>query len=248
MVKSDNPAGRLFGVLDAVGKYHNANAPMKSVWGYVLSDADFHAPASTWRQYGALLGLVEEGRIWVEQSEVADKSIYLKPFDELARLFDNTNLEETCDTWKRKLDDTTMVALQFCSVYFSASKKEAEIDQQTLEELQSDVDELIKSAHSSGLPDNFRVMLIESLEEIRRAILEYRLRGAAGLRRAMESGLGGILRFSHEVPEDDSGNPEPIIERFLFLLNRLDSIASAALKLKQVAGPIAKFVLPGSSE
>ena len=110
------------------------------------------------------------------------------------------------------------------------------------------MDELIKSAHSSGLPDNFRVMLIESLEEIRHAILEYRLRGAAGLRRAMESGLGGILRFSHEVPEDDSGNPEPIIERFLFLLNRLDSIASVALKLKQVAGPIAKFVFPGSSE
>jgi hypothetical protein len=64
----------------------------------------------------------------------------------------------------------------------------------------------------------------------------------------MESGLRGILRFSHEVPEDDSGNPEAIIEKFLFLLNRLDSIASAALKLKQIAGPIAKFVLPGSSE
>ena len=182
MARVDNPAGRLFGVLDSVRRFHNPNAPMKTVWGYVLSDADIHTPANTWRQFGSFLELIEEGRMWVEDSDVGDKSIYLRPFEELARLFETMPLEEPCAAWVRKLDDTTMVELQFCSDYFSTFSDEEEIDQQKLQELQSEILELTEAVLDSGLPQDFKTMLFESLEEIRRAILEYRLRGAAGLR------------------------------------------------------------------
>ena len=248
MANIDNPAGRLLGILEAVHQYHVHNTPMKSVWAYVLSDTDVHTPASTWRQFGAFVGLIEEGRMWVEQSDVGNKSIYLKPFEELAKLFESMNLEETSTEWNRKLDDTTLVALQFCSDYFSTFSEEEEIDQEKLRELLSDIYELTEAVLNSGLPEDFRMMLFESLEEIRRAILEYRLRGAEGLREAMERGVGAVLRFSSAVEDNAECKPEPVVGKFLLFLRKLDSVASVALKLRELAGPVAKLMLPGSVE
>lgn len=248
MAKENNPAGRLFSVLDSVRKFHNPNAPMKSVWPYVLSDARLHTPVNTWRQFGVLLGLIEEGRKWIEESEVGDKSIYLKPFEDLGKLFESMNLEETCESWKRKIDEPTMIALQFCSDYFSTSGREDEIDRQTLQDIQLELQELIENVHDSALSDDFRIMLIESLEEIRRAILEYRLRGAAGLREAMERGVGGILRFRSEIAEINDVESDSVVQKWFALLSKLDSMASAALKVRQLVSPLTNLVLPGSTE
>ena len=110
-----------------------------------------------------------------------DNKLYLAPFIAIETAFVNLNFDEPWEAFCRRIDDSTMTGLQFCSDYLSREVGEGPIDDDLLN-LQLVVGNLLETVIAADIDDGLKEALVRALEDIRRAILEYRIRGADGLR------------------------------------------------------------------
>lgn len=241
MVASDNPAGRLVAILEHARK-QSGNKKSRDVWGEVFG-VEPKDTANLLYMYAQLIQLIRTAKDAVEQVDDVDHSIYLKPFSKLERVFAKANLEGGWQGTRNEIDDATVVALQFCADMLSRERGEGEIDEELLTELSEGVSELLEMVMASDLPDSLRIVLVENLEAVRRAILEYRLRGAEGLRRALETAIGSLIRHSEEMKKYKE---KPSVKRYIEILGRLNEVVAVGLKTRELLAPVVKYFLsPG---
>src|SRR5690606_37844735 len=141
---------------------------------------------------------------------------------------------------RNELDEATMVALRFCADTLSRERGEGEVDSDTLAELSTEVSSLLEKVLASEVPDELKVILSEGLEVVRRALLEYRLRGADGLRRALETVIGSLIRHSAEVKKNQG---KKTVREYLEFLARLNDVVALSLKTKQLLAPVVNYFI-----
>jgi len=101
-----------------------------------------------------------------------------------------------------------------------------------LKELQDEVISLLeKVTESNDLGKELWTFLYEKLQEIDKAIRDYRFYGAAGLRRALESSLGAAYINQEQVKEQQENN---YVERFFKVLSKIDSLLGPLANVKQL--------------
>jgi hypothetical protein len=78
-------------------------------------------------------------------------------------------------------------------------------------------------------------------------VQEYRIRGADGLRRALEESFGAMLAHRDELKKaNNSGSAS----QFMSILKQVNSLLTVGLKIKQLFGPVVDEILqlPGPTE
>jgi len=173
---SNNPAGRLYQILSEVTKQRNENEPMQRVWARIFGLEESNAEG-IFRAYVELLRLLKTAREAVEQLPDIDPNLYVKPFEQLERAFTVRSITTNLRSFKQHLTEGTMTALQFCAHALGKVSDETEVPQATLRKLREQVEALISEVLSAELQYEIRVFLVERLEEIRRAIIYYRING-----------------------------------------------------------------------
>ena len=246
MASPDNPAGRLYEIQDRACSFAQPNRPIKEVWaqvlgGYPADNGSLYYPLSQ------LIQLTQNAKKSVQQLTDVDQTLYLKPFENIERAFATTNLDQPWSEFKDRVDDATMIALRFVSDALSRMGTEDVIDPEVLSDLQSDVGSLLEKVLQSDLPDELKTVLIESLEDIRGAILEYRIRGADGLRRVLESSVGAVLRQREQTQRIHEEKELKVIFDFLGILRELDKLVAVSLKAKELVAPVVNYFLPSGS-
>jgi hypothetical protein len=242
MPAEDNPAGRLYEILDEARK-RGDQLHTRQVWGSVLhvnpanNSELLPAPAR-------LMMLVKEARQSVQELEEINHELYLKPFEQIERAFQHVNLEESWQRFKSQLDDPTMVALAFCADTLSREGGEIQIDSEKLQKFQEEVNSLLEDIIQSDINQELKDFIIRGLEEIRRAIFEYRLGGSEGLRKALEMNLGGMFFNAEEIQKEKR---KKVVSRYLEVINTLLNLVTIALNIKQITGPITNLLLPGGT-
>ena len=241
--KVNNPAGRLHEILQAVRSAQGGNRPMREVWADVFF-TEARNTVDVLHYVAEVVQLTRDCRKIAAMLPDVDNKLYLAPFIAIETAFVNLNFDEPWEAFCRRIDDSTMTGLQFCSDYFSREVGEGPIDDDLLN-LQLVVCNLLETVIAADIDDGLKEALVRALEDIRRAILEYRIRGADGLRTALEGGIGAVARYRDEIAAIK--NPEETgISGVMQLMRRLDVIVSTGLKVKQLAGPIISFLqLPG---
>jgi hypothetical protein len=226
---ADNPAERLYQILDEARLKLDTNK-VAEVWASVLGIT----PRDTFAMLAGIneiLNLVNTTKKHLAQLDVSDHKLYLSPFANIERLFENLNLGATWGDRKRFLDEITMQALRFDVDALSKVVSEPSITKDDLAALQEDVETLLKRVLDIELTEKLKAVLIEKLESIRGAILAYRFSGTSGLRRALEVNLGAV--FLHQAELEKAQDDET--SQFL-------------AKLKQMLGRLALMVMPGLAE
>ena len=193
---SNNPAGRLYQILLEVQKQQNNGEPMQKVWARIF-ELDGQDTEEVFRAYLELLKLLKSAREAVEQLPDVDPDLYLKPFEQLERAFTVSSVATNLQSFKQHLTEGTMTALRFCAYALSKVSNETEVSKEALRELREKVEALISEVLSSEFQYELRIFLIERLEEIRRAIIYYRVNGTKGLRRALETTIGASYLWVH---------------------------------------------------
>lgn len=87
---------------------------------------------------------------------------------------------------------------------------------------------------SDGLGKEIRTFLYEKLQEIDKAIRDYRFYGSAGIRRAFESSLGAALINQEQIQEQKENK---LVKEFFKVLVKIDSVLSPFVKAKQLIPP-----------
>ena len=98
---------------------------------------------------------------------------------------------------------------------------------------------MLEAVIAADIGDGLKSYLSESLQNIQRAIIEYKIRGVAGLQEALDISIGAARR--HKEAFEKALDKKPVKKWGAFLA-RMDQVVSLALKIKQLAGPVIHFL------
>ena len=244
MAKLDNPARRLYEVLNRA----RALGPMIAT-NEVLAGALQINPRDTKVLLTAIVDLIDltdTAKKRLQQLDI-DQDLYLDPFKNIDRLFTGLNLGTNWEAYRSLLDDNTMLALQFCADTLSREMSETVIGEEELTELQTKVESLLEEVLGSTLPEELKDVLVQKLEDIRLAILLYRVKGTEGLRRALESGLGAIFLYGGHIEEIQDEKQKRTLHDVLEFMAHLAQIAGVGLQVAQLTGLVPLLPGPGGS-
>jgi hypothetical protein len=244
MAKLDNPAGRLYEVLNQVRR-RTGNASIAEVWaGYF--NISLKDTTAIYIHLVELMNLVDRAKKSVQQLQGVDHAIYLEPFKNIELALNYPNLSHQWGQVKSHLDNTTMLALKFCSDALSVRMGEKVISDEDLSKLQMEVETLLDKVLNANLPQDLAAVLTQKLEDIRQAILAYRITGNEGLRRAVESGFGAIWLHREEIQElQDEKQKETLLDILGFMAH-LAQIGAFVLQAAQLTAPFIPLLGSGS--
>lgn len=230
---SDNPAGRLHNILTSALRFQRQKTS-REVWSNVFEIA----PDDTSRLlslYGKLIDLIGHAREGVDQLEDVQKTIYMQPFDEIDQAFSYFNLDASWQPTRDHLTDATMRSLAFAADTLARAHWTAEIEQAELDKLLKEVNSLLETVLGADVGEELKSYLVESLQDIQRAIIEYKIRGVDGLQEALERSIGATMRHADAIRAAKGEKP---VKKWFEILGKLDAVVSVALKVKQFVDPI----------
>jgi hypothetical protein len=239
----NNAAARLYDILNQARAEFNPKqhkVTIRQVWASVLKieTEDF---SEVLHFVAHLLDLVRTAKLHIQELPDVNSTIYLRPFENIEMAFGSMNLDEPWNRFTQHLDEATMVGLQFCADTLSLARPEAIISEEELAALQSDIEVLIEKVVQSELPSHAKTMFLNNLENIRLAILEYRINGSAGLSRALDLSLGGMLRHQDDL---ENAKDEEIFPAFFRIMIKINDLVTYARNLKQLLDPVMNYFLP----
>jgi hypothetical protein len=246
--KLDNPVKRLHRILEEA-RSKPGNVAIRYVWADALG-VERTDVVELYLALAELVRLFHTAKGSVERLKDINRDYYLEPFDNIEVVITDSNLEQTWNKLKDRLDEITMLALQMASNIVSVEEGKTAISEKALQELQSETEDLLEKVLNTDFPSKeLKAVLIEHLESIRRAILAYRVSGTEGLRRAVEGALGALFLHQEQVKSaaQRDEKKEGIIRRFASLLADLSQIASFGIQAAQLMGGLPPLLGPGGS-
>ena len=233
---NNNPASRLCEILDQIQLLPDS-AEMRSIWSHLLRCGPDDT-ANLLHRLSQVIELIQESKEKIQQIDSIDHDLYLGPLGNLEQAFYRVNLDEKLEQFKGRIDVATWTHLKYCADRLSSSSEEDTIGQDLLSELQSDVDDLLEKVLVSDLPDEVKKVLVEVLEDIRSAILEYRIIGVNALRRSLESNIGSLFFHKDEIVNVESQEGQEVSSKLGEVIGKLQRLVSVGLKAKKLVQPI----------
>lgn len=196
-----NPAGRLYHLLKAAGPKGDKKK-FGEVWAEVFG-IDAKDREQLLVSLSHIYQQMDEGRKLIEAKPDLPQELLLEPFQKLGKAFSVVNLGGQWGGWKRShLPDGTLRDLQWCAQMLDSHYPESEVDREELSALREDVEQLISKVHKADISAQAKGIILDGLEHVRRSIVEYDLRGADGLKDALEQNLGIIVLRKQELSAD----------------------------------------------
>jgi hypothetical protein len=187
--------------------------------------------------------LVGNTRQAIESIDFIDKDTYLKPVVDVETAFSQTNIDSPWHIFNAHISDSTLLGLAFCSDTLSREMPESVIDQEVLDQLRTEIELMIADILNSSIDERLKAVIIDHLESIRRALIEYRIRGSEGLRRALDSGIGTLIRHQEEMRKPENAS---ILSKLLSVFKKIDSYVEVGITAKRLFSNVTELLqLPG---
>lgn len=198
-VKDDNPAGRLYLILDSLERVADDKIVFRDLLSkkFNLESDDAITVTSV---HLSLLNLVKQTREMVDRLELGP--LFLDPMNELQVGFSSVGLNHQWNNYRRFITPVNMNSLKFISEKLSqTSESEERIPENSIDELLKDVGEIIKTVRESDLLITFKKQLLERLEEIQQALWKYKLgfNGNDIFADEMAHTLGFVILYQSEL-------------------------------------------------
>jgi hypothetical protein len=240
MVKTNNPAGRLYRLL-AEARAKETNNHSLLVWAEVLEAVD-GSEASTLHRFLQLIQLFHETKAALEGVKDLNRDLYMSEMHRIENLMFPSTLFRPWNGVKNSLTDTAMQALAFCAERLSELPLHRDADPHALAQLQADVEALSERVIGSDEIDTeAKGLLVDLLNILREALIEYRIRGPARLREAVEQLVGKLVVNRSKVERNQSA---AVVIEFGRLWTRFTEIVGLVSDINQLA-PAATDLIRG---
>jgi hypothetical protein len=231
-------AGRLHLILsEAVGQ--NPDSVAYEVWARIFG-LDKDDRAAVLHGVAELIQLVLLTKQQILALPDIRHELYTPPLNRIAQVLGEIPLTQRWQQFVANFDPLVLNGVAFCADALARYHVEQPIEQEALKDLKNKVEALTAEVLESSLPPALRQLILEKLEVIRSAIIWYRVRGADGLRVALESSVGALVLNRASAP--DKSKVEELTT-FVSLLNSLGELASKALGYYQLAKPVIMALL-----
>ena len=192
-----------------------------------------------------LIQLTLDGEKLINGLDGIDRERYLEPITAIQHALSQVNLDQSWNTFQERMAGNTLSSLLFVSDMLSVCAGEKVIDEASLTELIADVNTMLEKLLEVQLPEDLKEDLLDHLEDIRSAIIDYRFLGSERLKKTFDNSLGLILRRRDEMQEVGNSEGEGMLSDFVGLMSKLGGMVSVGKQLGELMAPIIKPMLPG---
>ena len=238
-----NPALRLYTLLEQVTSWGSQNArrdwSWRQVWMYAMTiDPEKEGAEENFSDLmNETLILINSSEDLVKRTHTLNQGVHLRQFRRVKTALFGGGVQSWVE-YRRIFNEDFMTSLQLVAENVSHHWYEEVIPADTLADIQAEVDDLVSRILGSGLPSELKRALVHGLEEVRRAIVNYRGGGADEFRKAVDSNIvafGRNLEFFNALSDDED---KEVVSNYRNFISRVDGFTTAALKLKPLAGII----------
>ena len=131
MTQNDNPAGRLYHILEEAKGKPGANSTSQ-VWAEVLN-ADPGDNYEIFKRVSSLQKLVKETELLIESRSDLNTPLYLRSFPKIRSVTSGANLSAHWSNYQNNITEETLTRLEFCSEVLSHTSSEGTIPEEELE-------------------------------------------------------------------------------------------------------------------
>ncbi|SDU62652.1 hypothetical protein [Desulfobacula phenolica] len=239
MIDESNPAGRLHKIL-SMAKRQADGKKVREVWAEAvgLENDDMIVTKGV----VALYTLSQEIQSLIKMNESLNHDLYLSSFNRIDKTFFPLILNAEWKTAKGHLTDEAMTRLQFCAEELTKFYSEESLEEEDLQDIIEITDNLFDALNQSSFSDILRLTLLEEVQKVRNAIVIYKIKGAKGLKEALQGTIGAVVVSQEDLKMESEQNKE-VIQKIGQLIDKLDAFTSRALKLKRMLTKPIRFLL-----
>ena len=242
---SNNPAGRLHDLLKRA-KALPDNSPTLDAWGKLLFEkGDNKTTSAVLARIGMVIQLPAETLKALEGVPGIDAALHLGWVSVVENAFCRMRLDATINHLTHNVDDATLVKLHAADHALSQYSPEPSLTPDHLTRLNTKIDDLREEIETGdGLPHEVRTFLLEQLLGIQVAVDTYRIRGARGLRDAVNRALGALT-----TEEQATRRPRTLTwARILVFCGRLASLMRFGADTMKVEEGFERLMAPDVQE
>lgn len=241
MIDESNPAGRLHKILSEVARKNGDGIRIGDVWASALG-CSANDQAEITRRLVEVYGLCEEVKNLIKFNPDLNHDLYLASFPKIERAILPAHLGQQWKNIRPNLDGEVLARLQFCTEALQNYYAEESIADDELTEIKELVHSLSNVVVDSAIPAELKLALLEELDRIRKAIELVKIKGAKGVKEALQGLVGAVVANQdglHDLKISEPG----VLQRLGKLLDKLDAFTAKALKVKRIlSGPV-RYVL-----
>jgi hypothetical protein len=220
-----SPAGRLFRLLQT-GLNHNGSQTILEAWAAILG-LDPKDKAAVFAGFGEVVRLIADARDHVRSHPEIKQDLYLRTLDQIEQVLLAPSVNGQWGSVVSGLNGPHILALEFCAEQLDRLSTEQELDPTILEALQKDLEGTMERLLSSDLPEDIKAHLTGRLEELRAAIVRYRLYGISALTRATEAAVGAVIVAQAQVKDERA---RTVLKDYLDIAQKALNVAAGAVK------------------
>jgi len=228
MANQDNPASRLYRIMNQLRSFDKGDPEeekrqsLVSVWLTVL-EADPKDPHALSDKLLQVRGLYEESLLGLRILPGLEKDEIKDLLSPIAQLLNPANFNYIWKGMKQSyLTPGVLVALELCSLRFQQAPNAPSMDEKALDQLQKDIEALVRDATAAQIGPVVKESLVQNLELIGKAIAEDRAGASFPLRTALETAVGRFYlyagKYKENMPGDLFGRAASVIEQFTKLV------------------------------
>lgn len=237
MIDESNPAGRLHRILSEVAAKNGERICVRDAWAPVFG-CTAQDEAAILRGLVEVYGLCEEVKNLITLNPDLNHDLYLASFPKIEKAILPVNLGQQWKALKGHLDGEVLARLQFCAEALQGFYSEESISEEDLFQIQEMVGALYDAITDSSISAELKLALLEELDRIKKAILLIKIKGAKGVKEALQSLVGSVVANHQSLKLLQNDEPD-ILKRLGGLLDKLDAFTARALKLKRMlTGPV----------
>ena len=241
MAPDNNAAARLLHFLESARQQANSLTAVHA-WSRVFSLSETDT-MGVFKSLNYLLDLTEETERLILKIHDLEHEKYLGGMGSIKKGLSYPNLSVPWEMVKQHFSDKALTHLLFCAERIGKRFPEEIIPDDILQDIENDINSLFDKVSKSSIRDAFKELLLDLLERMRRGISEYRIRGADGLREALETTIGRLVMKRTSVAESSIGEEEKtLFDGIKGILIKFDWAIDRAVKVKMLAG-YAKSIL-----
>lgn len=247
MQQSFSAARRLSDFMHTIAPLSSDNRAFSAVLSDVLKIPKEDV-LSLHEAYISLLKLFEEAILEGDSIENSEqKELFLSPIIFLQRQFQRQAIISPANSFQ--IGEPTLSRIKYAAEYITTNREQP-ISSDVLAELMLEAESLIEQVIESDLPKYLKNRLVEVLEELRFAIITYRLHGIKALRKATENMTGILVNNKAEIKEtiESSEKSKKTIFDIATFISKTNDIVGLAIKLKELAEPVIQWLLPPGTQ
>ncbi len=244
-----NPTRRLYEALVKAKMYGRTMEPSghRQTIRKVLGSVFEVNPNHTFEIYRGLRSL-SEALDWttakIEESLIKQKANYTRNLPIIQQSLEIGNINDSWESFERQLTDEAMADLLHAATRLSEIHAEVALTKQELEELNSELQELINLFDGADIDANLRIAILDLLATSSEILSEYKIRGGDALKKIVELALGRLFTKHADFKKADPA----YIKKLLSWLSKLDNFYGRLGKYAPLLPPTVGFLLGDKAE